>query len=248
MHSRSSPLNSPCPVFLACATLLAVGQGCFLPVPLAVYPAPTHDSGKTVTFQDQDGERIQKDGILVLQREYYGILSPPTSTQLLDIHDGTVTLPRQWKLSSLWLVWWFGVPWYPVIEETPGENVWLFPFVSGYHHDHLICSSYHRIGRLFSFCSHEDQFEQGSVTLLRNDVDPVYAFIYWDLDFNDITCPTQGNASSDIVLTEHDYARLKSYVDAERGRVRPLVPSKHSVLGGVASQPACAAPPTSQPP
>jgi hypothetical protein len=239
-------LRLPCVTAVCCALVFC--EGCFIPVPLAIYPAQTHDSRKTITFRDRDGEQIRKDGLLVLEREYSGVFHSHASRQLLDIHDGKVTLPRRCKLSSVWLYWMFGAPWYPFLQEIPGENVQLFPFISGYYHDGLVWSSYFHNDYLFRFLSDVPQFEQGSVTLLSNKTHPVDAVICWDVQLDEITNPSEGGTGSDLVLPETDHRRLKSRVDAELKRMEPLLPSTHPVLRHGASQPVYVPLLTSQPP
>ena len=47
---------------LATGMLMLLCEGCILPVPLGAIPAPLKGSGQKVTFHDEDGTRIYKDG------------------------------------------------------------------------------------------------------------------------------------------------------------------------------------------
>lgn len=232
-------LSLPLPFSLM--AILAVSEGCLLPIPLAVYPAPDKGSGLRITFYDEAGEHIRRDGLVLVHREYYaeiaqvyGIRPPPTSSELLDIHQGVVTLPQRCKLSFLWLAPLY-MPWYLVVIETPTENVWLYPFISGYTRDGSI--SY-------------DDYKNGCLTLLNSSGREVDAFIRWDIDFDRIRSPDQPSStvySDQSILTKPDYLRLTAYIEAERVRLRKHIPPTHPVLGGITSQPECGPSPTSQP-
>ncbi len=222
---RAHPLRFPC-VTAACCTL-ACCTGCILPIPLAVYPAPAQGSGMTITFLDQGGRRIHEDGLLVLEREYWGILHPRDTGQLLEIQDGQVVLPHKCILKSIWLGWYFFNPLYPVVGVNLTEGVQMYPFVSGYGNEGVISNS---------------DFEDGNVTLLDPSAQEYSALITWDLDFGDIRSSGQPPTDNEfeVVLPEQDYRRLKQHVDKELARLRSLSPP--------ATQPVPTSLPTSQPP
>ena len=207
MHSRCPHRTSA--ILLWCPAILAIGEGCVLPIPLAVYPAPDQGSGMTITFQDEDGRRIREDGLLVLHRKYDGVLPPPDSGQLLEIRDGQVVLPRKCILKLLWLGWMFGCPLAPVVGEIPTANVELYPFVSGYSADDSI---------------NDSSFEDGNVRLLGPGARDYSALTAWDRDFRKIRGFRQAPTEDyfEVVLPEQDYQRLKRHVDKEFARLRSV--------------------------
>lgn len=86
--------------------------GCLIPVPLAVFPAPCRGSWLKLEFRDRDGKKIDKDGLLVVHRQFYHTVTGdrPTFDDVVEIKNGRATIPMQVKLAAL--VW---TPEFPLV-------------------------------------------------------------------------------------------------------------------------------------
>ena len=232
-----SPHVSP----LCCVAMLVLSQGCVIPIPLAVFPVTSEYSGMTIAFHDEDGEPIRKDGLLILHRTTWVIGTARALSQLLEIRDGTVTLPEQSRLAVVGLAWYKGIPWAPLFGDLVSSTPNVYPFIPGYSYEYdflMHCANIKRDG--------------GRVILRESDEEDAQAFIHWCRPFYNLqtdkgtptpTHDTRSGMLSSIVLNEQDRLRL----DLELERLRSQPPAMPPPYG-VTSQSIFASSPTSHPP
>ncbi len=107
---------------------LSLQTGCIFPV--AAWLAPEVGSGQELRFYETDGDPIEKDGLLIVHRDYgmpFGVRGAP-SNHVVEIRRGRAKVPHEWAVWSFWL----SVPLLPYSSAWPGNNLELIPFIPGY--------------------------------------------------------------------------------------------------------------------
>lgn len=135
-------------IFLILAAVSCAG--CLVPVPIAVFPAPSLGSGKFIVFRGIGGKSIHCEGWVVVQRSRTWI-GDDQSSQLLRVNDGVARIPQETVLASVWLrpnsmAWVLLAAMFvhpinivsaPILvipdpAIAPEESLWLIPLVPGY--------------------------------------------------------------------------------------------------------------------
>lgn len=112
--------------------------GCLLEVPVAIMDFPCQGSGEKITLQDEAGEQIDADGLLILQRRFEGRFARARcriESHVVGIRGGKAEIPERSKLGTLWLepnvMSYFLIPHRSI---KPEDQLTMIPVIPGYYH------------------------------------------------------------------------------------------------------------------
>jgi hypothetical protein len=211
--SRSSVLSG---LFMS---LLFTATGC--QIPLVIYPAPEAGSGMRLQLQDEVGRPVHADGLMVVNRVYSNIpiftgVSASPENQVVEVRDGVVQLPHKWALASVYIWWFYTVP-VPAI--FPGENLYLFPIVPGYHVP--------RSEGFKDYCLRQyKDIQDGVLTVARNESDPDTAYFYLNgYVLREVVPETDEppeEEGSYVMLPDKEYTRVMQSIQRELQHLKRL--------------------------
>jgi len=166
-----------------------VNDGSTVTCAIAAFPAPELGADKQITFRNSAGERIEKDGLLLVLRfrgMYYARSNGTQAAEIVEIRNGRATIRDEWLLASVWM----DVTWFPLIGflVQPLVDIRLVPMIPGYHINprevvHRWCFSLrlpiHGIPRSGFGCRKNDVGGCGPVTMAESAKAPKQARESW---------------------------------------------------------------------
>lgn len=225
-------------VFLLAALSLGENAACIVPIAIAVFPASCQGSGMEVTFQDEDGHPVDKIGMLIVQREYYGFFSGGRiSTHVVDIRDSRARIPKQDKLAALWLMPNpFSLYLIPAPVVSPGDTLTIIPLISGYDY-HVgfggttVYSDCLEVPTVLSYWDAKN----GPIRLLGSADHEARALDYYErfllpwLRREDVA--RKQDDGPDYPLSTCDYARVITFIEEEIKRLNQRMDARRSRAG-----------------
>ncbi|OWY72991.1 hypothetical protein B7486_01200 [cyanobacterium TDX16] len=181
--------------------LISATSGCALP--MLVFWAPEAGSGMQLELRDADGNRIDRDGLLFMERHHMAILGliwydGGETAHVVEIKEGRAQLPKEWVVAVAGVFW--TPPFPPMLGVLPGKNVVVEPYIPGYYGT-----------KIYEF----DDFCSGSLVVASSEGAEAHAINDWEVGLTGLT-----NEPTRPPLNDRDFDRLKSHIEQEVERLR----------------------------